>query len=403
MFENEKTYGRKILIGNVLDSSSMEFFPGFVETEGKKIRTVGRGGELPDTAGAVILEEKNGYILPGLIESHNHLYMDPGPFAVVTRRPDTELLKSMLKNAQIQLHDGVTAQRDCGTPNFLDQEVKDMIEKGIIDGPKLLTCGPWITATHGHGAWPGYAILADGEEECRRAVRTVVRNHVDFVKLFITGGTASTFAPPDFCYYTEREVQVLVEEAKRNQMPVCVHIHGGKGVEYAVKAGVDSLEHCSMITDDAQIEMIAKHGVMMMFNNGVRFAPPNPLLPKFELERVARTRESSIIAVQKALAAGIDIGVGADGYQEDYSLVWALEAFVKSGANTRQALTAASKTPGKRLFGGSRGVLAADQFADIIITAEDPLKNISNLRSIHTVIREGKIVRRDSLAPYENI
>lgn len=396
MFDTGLTYGRKLLIGNVLDSDKMVFFPGFVELEGKTIKTVGTMGEIPDRTGAVVLEDPSSYILPGLIESHNHLYMDPGPFATVTQRSDVELLKSMLKNAQTQLHDGVTAQRDCGTPRFLDQEVQDMIEKGIIDGPKLLTCGPWITATHGHGAWPDYAIIADGEEECRKAVRTVVRNHVDFVKLFITGGTASKFAPPDFCYYSEREVQVMVEEAKINGKPVVVHIHGGKGVEYAVKAGIDSLEHCSMVTDDAQIELIAKNNVMMMFNNGVRFAPPNPLLPKFELERVAKTRESSIIAVQKALAAGIDIGVGADGYQDDYSLVWAMEALVKSGANCKQTLTAATKTPGKRFFRGERGVLAAGKYADIIITNDNPLDNISNLRKMHTVIREGKIVRRDT-------
>ena len=396
MFETKETYGRKILAGNVLDSQTMTFFRGFVETDGKKIVRVGKGAELPERTGALVLEDPKSYILPGLIESHNHLYMDAGPFADVTQRPDTELLRSMLKNAQTQLHDGVTAQRDCGTPNFLDQTVQEMIDAGIIDGPKLLTCGPWITATHGHGAWPGYALVADGEDECRKAVRTVLRHHVDFVKLFITGGTASKFAPPDFCYYSEREIQVMVEEAKLNNKPVCVHIHGGKGIEYAVKAGADSLEHCSMVTDDTQIELIAKNHVMMMFNNGVRFAPPNPLLPKFELERVAKTKESSIIAVQKALAAGIDIGVGADGYQEDYSLVWAMEAFVKSGANTKQALKAAGKTPGERLFGGERGVLDTGKYADIIIVNENPLDNISNLRKLHTVIREGKIVRRDA-------
>ncbi len=396
MFETNETYGRKVLIGNILDSRTMTFHYGFVETEGKKITKIGQGTDQPDCSGALVLEDKHSYILPGLIESHNHLYMDPGPFAEVTQRPDTELLKSMLRNAQTQLHDGVTAQRDCGTPNFLDQRVQEMIDTGIIDGPKLLTCGPWITATHGHGAWPGYALIADGEDECRKAVRTVLRHHVDFVKLFITGGTASKFAPPDFCYYTEREIQVMAEEAKRNNKQVCIHIHGGKGIEYAVKAGADTLEHCSMVTDDRQIELIAKNGVMMMFNNGVRFAPPNPLLPKFELERVAKTKESSIIAVQKALKAGIDIGVGADGYQDNYSLVWAMEAFVKSGASTQQALKAAGETPGRRLFGGERGTLDVGKYADIIITNENPLDNISNLRKLHTVIREGKIVRRDA-------
>lgn len=397
MFDDTKRYNRKILIGNVWDSESTEFFPGYVEIDGEKISAVGGMEELPDVTDALVLKHTDGFILPGLIETHNHLYLDFGPFATVTMRPDVELIKSMLRNAQTQLHDGVTAQRDCGTPHYLDIEVRNMIESGIINGPTLLTSGEYITATNGHGSMEGYCIIANGVEECRKAVRTLVHHQVDFIKLFITGGTASKACPPDFCYFSEAEIKAVVEEARHNGKAVCVHSHGGPGIDMAVKAGAEFLEHCSMVIDDEQIDLIAKHNCMMMFNNGARFAPPNPNLPKFEQERVAKTRETCCIAVSKALAAGIDIGVGADGHQEDYSLVWAMEGFVKSGASTRQAITAATKTPGKRLFKNERGSLAVGKYADVIITDHNPIDNISNLRKMHTVIHNGTIVRRDYL------
>jgi imidazolonepropionase-like amidohydrolase len=383
---------RKIIIGNIFDSDSVDFLNGFIVIEGEKIIAVDKIGNMPeDFEGDYI--RTDGYVIPGLIEGHNHLYLDPYPFDKQSMSPIPDLLLRAVRNAKVHLHDGVTAMRECGTPHYLDIKLKEYIDSGDIEGPKLLCAGQWITASHGHGSFPNCAIMADGEWEIRKAVRKVIREGAEFIKIMVTGGTASSWAHPLHCFFSPSELMALVDEAHAGERMVSAHCHGGIGVRYAVDAGIDILDHGAYITDDSEIELIAKNDVIWSFNQAHRFAEPAHHIPDYERKKVLESREKSIIAVQKALKAGIRIIAGADGYHADSAMVWALEGMIKSGANPAQALLIGTKNPGEFIYKGERGALAAGKYADIIISKNNPLENISHLRKLAFVMKEGKIIK----------
>lgn len=381
-----------IVHGKVLDSAASIFLEdAVVLIDGKRIAAVGAPQQVPVPEGAEIVAADGGYVVPGLIEGHNHLYLD-GAFEPQSLDPEPTILLRAIRNARIQLCDGVTTLRDCGTPKFLDLYVRDAVKRGDIPGPHLISSGPWVTASHGHGAFPGACSIADGPDEVRKAVREILRHGVDFLKIFISGGTATAWAGPTQAFYTFDEVRVAVEEAHNVGKQVCAHIHGGPGVKLAVEAGIDTLEHGSYITDDGDIELIARKGVAWMFNQGARVADPNPNLPQFEQDKILASRATSMTAFKKAKAAGVRIISGADGHHENHAFVWSLEALVKCGATPTEALRAATVTPAE-VFGISaeRGTLEKGKFADLLVVDADPLKDISALRQLRLVMKEGKV------------
>lgn len=379
--------------GQVFDSRRSTFEPGVVLIEEKKIVAVGSPQQVPAPEGAEIIPAEGKYVLPGLIEGHNHLYLIPGPFEAQSVEPERTLLQRAIRNGRKQLRDGVTTMRDSGTPHFLDLYFKQLIDEDLIPGPHLMVSGPWITASHGHGSFPG-ATIADGTEEIRKAVRMTLKQGVDFVKVFVSGGTASRLSGPKSCYYTLEELRALCEESHMQGRQVSAHLHGGPGVRFCIEAGVDTIEHGSAITDDAEIELIAAKGIAWMFNQGARVADPNPNLPQFERDKLLASRQTSILAYQKARKAGVKILAGADGYHDDHAYVWALEALCKSGATPREALEAATRTASE-VFGiaDERGSLQPGRFADVLIVGSDPLQNISALRDAQLVMKEGKVYR----------
>ena len=393
MFENDETYGKKAILGQVFDSEQEIFYNGYVLTEGEKIVETGPAENLPSCTDMKIIDTKGKYIVPGLIDGHNHLYLDPGSFQLMSESSVPDLFYRMIRNAQQHVHDGVTAMRECGTPHFLDGEVKKMIDGHVIDGPTLMTCGEWITASNGHGSFEGCAQIADGEWEIRKAVRTIVRHNVDYIKVRVTGGNATVWAEPGHNFYSLDELRALVDEAKANGKEVGAHCHSELGAKYAVEAGVTMLEHGSLLTSDEIINLLKEHNIIWTFNQHQRFADPDPRVPAYKLKRTREGRDKSIIAVKKALKAGITICAGCDGYHANSAFVWALEGMVKSGATSKQALIIGTKNPGKAFFKGERGILKAGTYADIIVSEENPQENISALRNLKLVIKNGKVVR----------
>jgi imidazolonepropionase-like amidohydrolase len=209
----------------------------------------------------------------------------------------------------------------------------------------------------------------------------------------VSGGNASHWTDPLKAYFGAEELKVIVDEAHSQGKLVAAHIHGGPGVRFAVEAGIDTLEHGSFVTDDAEIDLIASRGVAWMFNQGGRMADANSDLDLLKLygNQILRSRKTSIVAFQKAKKAGIRIILGADGYHDDHACVLAMEALVKCGATPQEALRAATRTPAE-IFGmiHERGTLEAGKFADLLVINANPFENISALRDIQMAIKEGR-------------
>ncbi len=383
---------KAIIDGNVLNSTGDRFIEkGVVLIEDNKIIAVGSPQEVMLPKEIEVIRAEGRYIVPGLIESHNHLYLD-GPFKDQSLDPETEILHRGIRNARKQLRDGVTTLRDCGTPKFLDLEMKRLIEENLIPGPHLVCSGQWITSSNGNGSFPGTCSIADGPGKVRKVVREVLRHNVDFIKVMVSGGTGTPWTNVVRSYLGQDELKVLVDEAHCHERKVAAHIHGGPGVRFAVEAGIDTLEHGLCITDDREIGLIASQQIYWMFNIAPRLVDPDPNLHEYERRGVMETAKTATLAFQKAKKAGVKIIAGADGYHDDHACVWSLEALVKCGASPQEALLAGTLTAAEAIgLMHERGTLEPGKLADVLIVDENPLKNISALRNLRLIMKEGKV------------
>lgn len=384
---------KTLIIGNLFDGKNCNFYHGWLMEENGRICALGQGS--PDVqVDANYIDATGKYVLPGLIDGHNHLFLDPGSFESMSQEAPDNMLARMQRNASAHLHNGVTAIRECGTPHYLDVKLKGQINRGEVPGPELLVSGEWITSPRGHGAFPGCAEIVQGEKDIREAVKRIVDGGAEFIKVMVTGGNATKWSPPEKSFFDLAELSALADEAAKHGKKVSAHVHSSEGARNSVLAGIQMIEHGSLITDDETIELIRKHDVIWVFNQHQRIADPDPKMPDYKRKRTLEGRERSKIAVQKAIEAKIRMCTGCDGYHQNSAMVWAMEGMVQSGATDAQALLMGTYTPGMAFFGGKRGVLEVGAHADVIVCGENPLENISTLRQLSLVMKEGVIIKK---------
>ena len=386
------TSHKTLIHGNLWDGARAVFEKGWLLIEDGTIRDVGEG--LPQMAiDATIVDATGKFLVPGLIDAHNHLFLDPGSFEEMSEVPEGRMMERMKRNAETHVRDGVAAMRECGTPHYLDLKLKQEISAGKVLGPELFACGEWLTSPDGHGAFPGCAQIVKGENEAREAVRRVADHGAAYIKVMVTGGNATKWAPPDKIFFTENELEAIHDEAEKHQLAVAAHVHCAEGARMCVQAGIYQIEHGSLITDNETIALLAKCHAIWTFNQHQRMAPPDPKMPDYKRKRTLEGKEKSVVAVQKALKAGICMCAGCDGYHENSAMVWALEGMVQSGATSAQALQMGTWNPGQAFFQRRRGIFAAGNPADVLICAEDPSQNISALRNLLFVMHDGSIIK----------
>ena len=198
--------------------------------------------------GVALLDVGDRLVLPGMIDAHVHLLwsgsVSSGQESKVAT--DSQALLMGARNAQMALKSGLTTVRDCGDRNYLSLALRDCINHGDLAGPRMLCSGPVITSTAGQLWWQ--SIECDRVDELQKAVRTLVKHEVDFVKLMGTGGNATPGSNPEASQYDAAGFQAVANDAHRMGKKVAVHVHGVEGMRYAVDAGIDTLEHCPFQT-----------------------------------------------------------------------------------------------------------------------------------------------------------
>jgi imidazolonepropionase-like amidohydrolase len=235
--------------------------PAMVRVDGDRIVEV--GARLPVPAGARVIDLGEATLLPGLIDLHTHLTDKPGVHweeALVTTTPGQAALWGAA-NARATLMAGFTTCRDMGpTWPYVDVDLRDVIAQGGVPGPRLLVAGNYVSSTGGAGDARQFSIyvdvpivrnLADGPEEVTKAVRTNLKNGADFIKILATGAVLSKGIPPGSQQYSDAEIQAAVTEARRWGRPVAAHAHGADGIKAAIRAGVRTVDHGSMLDDEA--------------------------------------------------------------------------------------------------------------------------------------------------------
>ena len=365
--------------------------------------------------GATVIDLRDKYVLPGLVDSHVHLTSDTGgrlsQLEEVQLSPAAKAFNA-LANAHRTLAAGFTTVRNLGDRDGVTLALRDAIRAGKVVGPNIVDAGTSISTTSGHmdpalgfrddlrDAIDRHDNLCDGADACRRAVRLQVARGVDLIKIATTGGVNSRIGAGLGRQMFEDEARAIVETARLYGKKVAVHAHGQDGVKVALAAGVDSIEHGTTL-DDECLELFRKSGAYYVPTlstvNGYLeriAADPNAYAPAVRAKvdwRIRITGESLRKAVPRGvrIAFGTDAGVSKHGRNADE-----FELMVKHGMTPAQALEAATVNAADLLgLSADVGSLEPGKRADLIAVDGDPLADVTVLKRVSFVMKDGAVFK----------
>jgi len=334
---------------------------------------------------------------PGLIDMHVHLVWDGSDDPAATLRTESTVERTVraADNARRTLRGGVTTVRDLGSPADIAVTVGQAVQAGRLAGPRIVASGRTIIITAGHD--PFWGIESDGPEACRQAVRQVRGAGAEVVKVSATGGVygQETGEDPGAAELSLSELEAVVDEADRFDLPVAAHAVGRQGIRNAVEAGVDTVEHGNLM-DDATLAMltdaeIAYDPTLYVYRE---IAAGNvPAYAQANARRVVdRHWEVFATALESdaRILAGSDAGAPGTPHQ---SIHRELACLVEGGMSEKQALEAATLAAARELDSPELGTLAIDTPADIVGFGVDPLADIEATGSPSVVVKDGELVQ----------
>lgn len=382
-----------------------------VLVDGETITAVGPQSAFEGSTGSVAKEIDLGpevTVLPGLINMHTHMSFSSGPDIFADHQAEsaeTKLIRSV-ENLQTALRTGVTTLRDCGTLNRIAFAVRDAVERGTLQGPRIIASGSGLTTTGGHLWFCG--VEADGEVAVRRAVRTQIKAGADFIKAFATGGNSTPGTNALAAQYSEAEMCAIAEEARRLGKRVAVHAHGAPGVHHAVAARVTSIEHCSFMRSSGieyepdQARRIVDAGLYVcptVFRGRRKIldltqAPLSPGDAGFLARQEARFRlVRRLVEDGVQIISGNDAGVPFTTF-DDYpgDLFFTAEG---TGLSPIYLLKTATSVAAQALGRHDLGVLAPGKAADLLAVHGNPLQDLCALAAPRLVVARGRVVSDD--------
>ena len=350
-------------------------------------------------------------VVPGLMDMHTHI-ADEGPYAdpatPLKSNPGRDALIGA-KNALATLHAGFTTVRDVGVYRGLsDVVLRDAINAGLVPGPRMFVAGAYITIDGGGGEItglpPGTVVppefrlgVSNNEDEIRQHVDFLLDRGADFIKIIATGAVLAAGTEPGSSEYTEAQIRVAVEEAKKHGTFVAAHAHGAEGIKRAVRAGVRSIEHGSLM-DDESIALMKQHGTWLDADiyNGDYIDTVGRADGWSEeiLRKNLETTDAQRQGFRKAVAAGVRISYGTDsGVYPHGDNARQFAYMVKYGMTPLQALQSATIVSAQ-LLGKDKdlGSITEGKFADLVAVACDPLQDIECLRQVRGVVKDGRLV-----------
>jgi imidazolonepropionase-like amidohydrolase len=305
---------------------------------------------------------------------------------------DPELVLRAARHAALDLDSGATTMRVLSEPRFIDVTYRRFFNLGEIPGPFVQIATSAIAASNGHGVT---SVRADGADEVRKATRVNLKAGADWIKLYVTGGVATPGTDPRTSFYTREEILAAVEEADRAGRPVAAHAYGGPGVDDAIDAGVESIEHGLYLTD-GQFRAMAEKGIFLGATLAVFLRKPGPAEdPRWPPEVRAKfleARRAALESLSRARSAGVSVVFGTDAAHGHL----AEEAFyaAKAGMSPREILRALSQDGAKLMrLGGEVGTIAPGKKADLIAVEGSPLEDVEALSRVRFVMKAGRVYR----------
>ncbi len=400
-----------IRAARLIDGKGTLMEPGTILVAGERIVAVGPAALEPPNDGFIDLGDAT--ILPGLIDLHTHLTDRVGTHweeVLVTTTPAQAALWGAA-NALTTLRAGFTTVRDMGpTWPYTDVDLRDIIDAGVLPGPRMQVAGNYVSATGGAGDARQFSIyvdvpvvqnLADGVDAVRAAVRTNHKNGADFTKILATGAVLSRGLPPGAQQYSDAELAVAVEETDRWARFTAAHAHGTEGIKAAIRAGVRTVDHGSMMDDEAMAMLLESDHTWYVPTLYVGVIVPRDGaalgVPEEQIRRSTEMMRYRNATFRRAMEAGLTVGFGTDaGVFEHGHNAREFQIRVENGQSEMDAITSATSVSAVIMgWEADVGSLEAGKYADLIAVAGNPLDDITALERVIWVMKGGEVYKGD--------
>ena len=419
--DNKESNMLVIQVGELIDGISNDTKKNIsIIINGNSIVDIKPTGELAIPTGLdyKLIDYSDKTILPGLIDSHVHLtgIGDGRSGDQLAQLPDEVLSINMANNAKKHLHSGVTTVRDCGAKNDTAFHLRTAAQMGIIESPRLVLSGRPLAIIGGHLSYFGEQIT--GTNECRAAVRYLIKQGADFIKVTASGGSTNTSFPlkPSF---SQEELNVIVEEAHKFGKHVAAHCHNSESMVRSLKAGVDTIIH-GVFKESDGTNKYREDVVELMLKNNTFVNPtlaPGMMRVKImenkknegnfsesdqeDMDKVLFEHQYRMECFNKMYEAGISMSAGSDsawGAYEMGNFFLDIEGHVAGGQSPMEAIKSATSVASQSCWiDDSIGSIEIGKLADMIVLDESPVNQIENLRTISEVIKDGEFVDRNNL------
>ncbi len=376
-----------------------------IVVSGDRIAAIAPTSATPAQPGDKVIDLGGMTVLPGLIDVHTHLTMNPNfdPYYELTQTSAKEAINGVV-NARTTLMAGFTTVRNVGANGFVDVDLRDAINAGQVAGPHMQVSGPLIGITGGHcddNLLPiEYHTVGDGVADGIAAVQHKVRENIkygaDLIKICATGGVLSKGDDPQASQFTLEEMQAIVADAHRLGRKVAAHAHGAQGILWASEAGVDSIEHGSYI-DDASIAVMKKNGTYLVPTLYLEdWMLEYGHLPPFYHQKMLDVIGVAKKNIKHAYESGVKIALGTDAAVYPHGLnAHEVEVYVRDLGMTPIAAIQTGTVNAADLMGWTdrAGSLDAGKWADVIAVDGDPLKDVKLLQDVKFVMKAGVVYK----------
>jgi len=374
---------------------------------GDRIQVVGRSGEITIPSGAQVLDLGNVTLLPGLVDLHTHLNDEPEFHGVAFHTLSAARMAIIgAKGARMTLDAGFTTVRNVGSSHYADVALRDGINAGDVPGPRMQVTGPMIGSTGSHCDYTYLAPefryadegVANGVPAVLEKVREVLKYGADWVKFCSSGGVFSQGDLPDDVQFSQEEMNAIVAEGHRHGKKVAAHAHGTQAIKDAVKAGADTIEHGSVLDDEA-IQLMKERGTVLVadiydddfiLQHGKEYGYTEENLTK---ERMLGQKQRD--SFRRAVQAGVKVAYGTDTGSIPFGLNGKQFFYmVKYGLTPMQAIQSATTWAADVMNWNDRiGSLDAGKYADLIAVTGNPLDDVTILEHVPFVMKGGQVVK----------